>query len=989
MLVMVGCHDRIEGIRDIDAPDMAGESIAFASGLRSVKKSTRAYFDSEDAMESELDRFQPVVERYNDSLFLYTFDITMFRQKDGANMGHAKYQLMNTNNDYDKKGTLEVKFIKNEANIPLYWPDNSNQYGFKVDAGNKLLDAKQQDATHFLNNDLLLGYGFEPLWDTNNSKSTDDIDALNYRSSREWYAANKEALPTGSDADWRKIPLYLKHQRCWVTVVLKAGRGVPRNILTYDATNDNFTSKMFSYGVSGNLEIEPWRRAAMIAYGADKNGPAVTLEELKNNGETNTITLNAIVDPHNYLEATDAPITQFVLNDNKYEFMPQNDLHYAAWNEGRNASQAEKDAWTQQYREAFDAAAEAMQAYNLTAGKHLTITATLTTDRIVLITALLEDWEDITMSSICDDYGHQGDPVEIDSRDKLIDFLNNKNKPGNIGIVTAPEINLDLKDDGTEEQWTPRNLNCMLNLAGKKLICKERVFDNINSGASLLNGEIEMAGSGAVFAAICNYNMGSIEQIHVSVTEGARLNAYATKGGIAGVNYSTIYNCICDLPVKGTEGYIGGIAGESKRHATLNIQPVIDQCVVNAKVDGGSGITGAGGIVGYAENIVSRNTFNYGMTLTQQNNEKFKNIVQATNTAETDLEVYAYGNSWPTTVTNEIGKHSTLNSNNNSSASYQAVIDSQAELQELLVNTIHADGARYRIADDFSVDNTWALGVGDTGGYSSNLRQYNLDFELDGNDKTITTHGQRLFSHINGYFHDMTIYCAESIITTPFEDGTDMISPFAYSVNQRTDSDRATIQGVKVKMAPETYIQAANPAGLICRAYGDAQIIDCEVLVDLRVKFEDGYTNHESYRYAGGIAAVAVDAKFIGCKIHTGTKILQDDALSFNRQAQFRGGIVGGIVTESGYVPGTIIEDCISWWNYGTLNTGDSPAGAIIGSTQYIDITSSLQQGLLPGNGGNWWSDQLRPVGDNITNDDIIMLLGRRNNVVPTENVNF
>lgn len=984
MLIMVGCHDRIEGFLDIDAPDMTGEPVAFASGLRTVKKGTRAHFGDENEMNTEMSKFEPVSDIYNGSQFLYTFDITMFRQKDDANMGHAEYQLKSTNgNVYDDKGTLDLKF----GSTPLYWPDNSNQYGFKVDAGNKVLDSNQTDATHFLDNDLLLGYSFEPLWDDTHKQSYDDIDALNYRTSREWYAANKEAFQNGSDADWRKIPLYLKHQRCWVTIILKAGRGVPRNILTYDATNENFTSKMFSYGESGDVEIEPWRRAAMIAYDADKNGPAVTLDELKNKGETNTITLNAIVDPHNYLDNVDAVISEFVLNGSKYEFMPHNDEHFSTWNDGRNASQAEKDAWSLEKKTAFEEAERAMQAYNLTAGKHLTITATLTTDRIVLITALLEDWEDITMSSICDDFGQQGDPVMIDSRDKLIDFLNNKNKPGNIGLITAPEIDLN-HDDENEVEWQPRNLNCMLNLAGKKLVCKGQVFDNINSGASLLNGEIEIAGENAITAAICANNMGSIEQIHVSVTEDARHKAYATKGGMVGVNYGTIYNCECDLQVKGTEGYIGGIAGESKKHETLNIQPAIDQCVMNAKVDGGSGITGAGGIVGYAENIVSRNTFNYGMTLSQQTNEKFKNIVQATKTTDDEWTVTAYGNSWPTTVQNQIGKHSSQNINNNTTATalYQAVIDSQAELQNLLEN--YASGARYRIADDFSVDKEWILGVGDTGGYSSNEKKYNLDFELDGNDKIITTHGQRLFSHINGYFHDMTIYCAESIITKSFEDGTDMISPFAYSVNQQADVDRATIQGIKVRMAPKTYIQAANPAGLICRAYGGAQIIDCEVLVDLRVKFRDGYNNHDSYRYAGGIAAVAVDATFTGCKVHTGTQIKQDDALTFNRQTQYRGGIVGGIVTESGYIPGTIIEDCISWWNYGTLNTGDSPAGAIIGSTQYIDITSSLQQGLLPGNGGNWWSDVLRPAAD-ITGDDVIMLLGRRNNVVPTEDVNF
>lgn len=983
LLLLVGCKERFETIDTSNTPDMTGEPIGFASGLRTVKRVARAPYNNQTDWQTELGLFHPVVDTYSDSLYLYAFRISMYEQGQAEAIGSAVYQLAQNaaSSDYVEDGTLELKFIPDVANTPLYWPDNSNRYGFRVEAGNTTLNEAQQDATHFYNNDLLLGYGFEPLWDNGNSQSTDDLDALNYRTSREWYAANREANPSGSDADWRKVPLYLKHQRCWVTILLKAGRGVPRNILTYDATNENFTGKMFSYGESSNVEITPWRRETTVHYTQDKNGP----EE-----DFGTITLNAIVDPHNYLEGIDAPIAQFELNGSKYEFMPQNDSHFAAWNEGRNAGQAEMDAWTADYREAFDAAAEAMQAYNLTAGKHLTITATLTTDRIVLITALLEDWEDISMSSICDDFGQQGDPFEIDSREKLLEFLNSKNRPGNIGLVSAPEINLDIKADGTEEAWIPRNLNCMLNLAGAKLISKEPIFVNINSGASLLNGEIEMAGSGAVYAAICNNNMGSIEQIHVSVAENA--SPYAIKGGMVGINYGTIYNCICDMPVNGTESYIGGIAGESKTHESLNISPVIDQCVMNGKVAVAApdltNVTGVGGIVGYAENLVSRCTFNYGMTLTQQNNTKFKNIVQATNTENVDLIVTAYGNSWPTTVTNEIGKHSTQNSNNNTAARYQAVINSQEELYELLVNTTHSVGARYRIADDFSVDNRWTLGVGDTGGYSSNLRQYNLDFELDGNDKTITTHGQRLFSHINGYFHDMTIYCAESIIAESFDDGTDMISPFAYSVNQRADGDRATIENIRVKMAPDKFIQAANPAGLICRAYGGAQIIDCEVLVDLRVKFKDVYTNAESYRYAGGIAAVAVDATFAGCKVHTGTQILQDADLSINRQAQYRGGIVGGIVTESGYIPGTTIEDCVSWWDYGTLNSSDSPAGAIIGSTQYIDVTSSLQQGLLPGNGGNWWIDLLRPAAD-ITGDDVTTLLGRRNNVVPTEVVNY
>lgn len=976
ILVMVSCHDCKEDFLGIDAPDMAGEPIAFASGLRTVKKSTRAQFFDQDEMNAEMLKFYPVVEKYSENTYLYTFNISMFQKNaPNASLGSANYQLAYEGGTYANDGTLALKYVDNGSNQPLYWPDNSNQYGFSVKVGTDNLGTDQSDATNFYDNDLLKGFAFEPLWDNARSQSYDDIDALNFRSSREWYAANKQLYPTQSDTYWRKVPLYLKHQRCWVTIKLKAGKGVPRDLITYAATENGFTSKIFSYKGS-TVEITPWRTPDIVEYEADKNGPA--------DSEGQTISLHAIVDPQNYLETIEQPMLEFVLNTSKYEFYPSNDQNYAKWNTAKDKSE---NKMTDEEKNAV----AAMEAYNLEPGKHLTINATLTTDRIILITALLEDWEDITMSSICDDYGKDGDPVIISNKTQLLNFLNNKNKPGEIGLISANEIDLD---EGN--QWEPRALNCMLNLAGGTLKCHGKVFTDMNADATLINGNIHITGTGGFTAAIADYNKGNIEQIHVTVEEKNRKNVYATKGGMVGVNYGSIIDCSNDLQVKGSSGYIGGIAGESKKDADLTSLPIIDQCIVNGRVGATSNdITGAGGIVGYAEGRVSRCAFTYGMSLTQQNNDKYRNIVQATvptsNVEQAGLRVNAYGNSWPTLASNTIGTGD--NSNINIYAQYHAIIDSEEELRELLVNTDHGAylNPRYRLADDFEVSSSWDLGIGESGEYTSNKREYNLNFELDGNGKTITTHGKRLFSHINGYFHDMTIHCAESIITESYSDATDMISPFAYSVNRTTSNDgEATIRNIKVKMAPDTYVQAAQPAGLICWAFNGALIEDCEVKANLQVVFHQDFQDGDAQRFAGGIAACSIDATFRGCQVHRGTQIQQAISFPNSRHMQYRGGIVGGISTKIDqdhsrpYTPKTIIEECNSWWDYGTLNANDSPAGTLIGATNYVNVAGQTQSGLAVGQGGNWWIEGRRAASD-ISNDDAVKTLGKRNSVTPSE----
>lgn len=1005
MLVYAGCSDEVVNTTTGEAPDLTGNPIQFASGVHSIKHNTRALFTDKGAMDAEIGQYEYVKDQYEGIDYLYTFRISMYKEGTAAPLATASYQLAADGEEYATDGTLALKMVPEGTNPPLYWPDNSTKYAFGVRAGKEHLDTDQKDGERFYDNDLLAGYAFEPQWNGTLSQSVDDIDALNYRTSREWYNANKELNPSGNDLEWKKIPLYLKHQRCWITVKLKAGKGVGRNLITYDATESGFRSEMYSYGDSDPLSIIPWRRPATIEYQKDTNGEADPKGE--------TITLNAIVDPYNYLENPEQAIFRFWLNSSKYEFFSSNDSYYKLWYENKDKDLTEM---SETVREKYLEAEEAVKAYVLTAGKHLTITATLTTDRIVLITALLEDWEDRTMSSICDDYGLPGNPIQIPDVETLQDFLLNKNKAGNIGIISNTELTLP---DG----WVAQPLNCMLNLAGATIHSSSRFLDELGPNASLLNGTIDMKGDNEITSAVCRINKGTIEQINVTVAEDAKV--FANKGGIANINHGSIIDCVSDLPVKGKDGYVGGIAAVSRsfidsENGVELLTPVIDQCVVNGKVydNGSASVSGVGGIAGYAEYRLTRCTFNYGMTLTQiQNPEKYANIVQSTYTpgseatdSEKLLEVEATDNAWPTAVTNTIGRHTSENANTNAEALYHAVLDCQEELAAL-VSSESSSGGRYRLADDFDVDNTWAYGKEG----ASTAIWNNLNFELDGNDKTITTHGKPLFVHINGYFHDMTVYCAESLISSDIfseedlQKGTDMLAPFAYSVNKNTKEDLATIQNIKVKMAPaipadpekgiaaksESIIQAANPGGIICEAYNGAKIIDCEVRATLQVKFAEGYKGTEDLRFAGGIAAAATDATFSGCQVHTGTKILQDDSLEgvdgkpFNRQFQYRGGIVGGIYAEKGYTPGTVIQDCNSWFEFVIPGANDSPAGTIIGASKYAITQGTVIMGLIAGEGGNWWHSDVCPPASDLDASEVLKMLGRKNSVAPDEDPNF
>ena len=127
----------------------------------------------------------------------------------------------------------------------IYWPDNIYAYGFKATAGSATLATDQTDQTKFFAEDKLLGYGAI-------ASTADNIEALNYRTSKNWKADNE--TDGVSSPDSKKIRLYLKHLRSRITVILKAGEGVSRD----DLANTNYLeAKIYSYGTS-NLEISPW-----------------------------------------------------------------------------------------------------------------------------------------------------------------------------------------------------------------------------------------------------------------------------------------------------------------------------------------------------------------------------------------------------------------------------------------------------------------------------------------------------------------------------------------------------------------------------------------------------------------------------------------------------------------------------------------------------------------------------------------------------------
>ncbi len=967
----------------------------FASFLPEVSSTRSAKSDFQDGIK----------RNYNAVSQQYTFTIKMYKQGVAESVGSAQYKTkVNASaNGYMEDGTLTW----NNTGSQLFWEDNVNRYGFEATAGKETLETDQKTLPHFLDQDLLHGYAYEPLWegDPDSGREADRINALNYRTSREWYLANQQvyenfgAMPIGSE-EYKTIPLFLQHQRAMITVILKADEGVSRDQLKWATSEENIETHIISYSDSKKT-INPLPENTYINYTENDYGGAAT--------QVQTMAYNAIVEPYNYLDkAEEQPICTINLSGQPFSFYASNDKDYSKY----TAELSTHDGNVEEFTD-LDAIRVA-NAYNLTAGKHLTITVTLSREsRKIVITAYVEDWTEKVTTSICDDYGKNGDPYIIRTRQELLEFLNNenKNKSGSVAIISPNVLDLELNTTVDENnnvtssesaEWpTDKKLNCMLNLAGAVIYTEHELFSEMSSSANLVNGTIVVRKNKTLNAVVTEKNEGTIERVVVRPEalaeddqEGTKL-AYVTKGGLVNKNYGTIFECTSSMPVQGTDGYVGGIAAESLKDAQSSKSPVISDCTVTARVDG-TNVTAGGGIVGNATGRVSGNTFAYGITVMQDS--KFLNII-GSNASDATSSLSAVNNEWPTTVTNSIA-----GANANVNAVYSGIIDKQEELAHVLNknNGYNTTTNKILIAADFSVDGTWTHGKQDA--TLSADADGNVLFELDGNNKTITLKGEKsvtidgtaynsssmLFTNIQNNIHDLTLVVEESLIATPSSntdkdgkttlDGLDAIAPLGYSVYG------ATLSNIKVKTATGKYIQAAMPGGIVAWAYGGAIIEQCEFMGTIQTWLPETVSS-TSLRFAGGIAASAETATFSQCMFHTSTETFIESA--HNHHTIYAGGIVGGIYkrdNNSTTTPSVIIKDCAS--QFSETNTYK---GAIVGRSQYDTNSTGADQHA---NGmdsehceGNWWGASCRAVGQTYNGMTDIKALGTCNHSVsPTFN---
>ena len=574
----------------------------------------------------------------------------------------------------------------------VYWPDISiNKYGFMATAGTPTLEDDQRSDTNLLNQDLLLGYA--------GISGTDNLSDFTFRTGVDW----KTALG-GS----KIIPVYLDHQRSKITIILKAGEGVARADLASETAGDNIEATIYSY--PGSTAVDPYASSTTVDY-TDATG-------------VETTQYTAIVEPYDYRTETTSGdggqvVAEIKLSGQRFTFKPSNETAVDKSN------------------------------YNLTAGTHLIIEATLArgNDQKVLLTAQIVPWDVISIDATVGDDGMVGSTTNIANRSELLTFLSGENNiAGNIANITA---DINLEDGGV---WTSLPLNCTLKLNGHTLSTTHPVFTTIGALGKVEGGTISVSGDATVDAAIATTNHGTIKDVTVSRNSTGK----ASQGGLVVTNSGTISSCSSTLPVHGTSGVVGGIAKESV-YSTIGSMPVIENCTVDARVDGEDGTSG-GGIVGSAVGRVSGNTYAYGITL-NQNDTNFKNIILA----KADFhELRAYDNKWPTKADNSIGDHSSNNLNTTTATKYDATIDSSDELWTLLFYpSTNAEGKNYRVNCDFTV-----VDVTSGATWTSNISNKEALCHLDGNGKNITTDPSNLVLFANVSTATTNLYVNNVLVST-------------------------------------------------------------------------------------------------------------------------------------------------------------------------------------------------------------------------------
>lgn len=999
--ILVGVEGEIE----------VGEEVLFTTSVPRTVAVTRA-------LNTEL------LSSYKTIADDYEVKITML-EGDAVKVGNSAIYLPISTTEgsvvtYDIDGTLKIK----AGQTPLLWESNTTKYAFEATAGTDNIETDQSTPELWLKQDRLHGYAFSPF-EPENGEPADRIDAPNYHTSKEWYQLNKAWHDADgqmlASEDYKKIPLFLQHERAWITVILKAGKGVKREAVAAlyneqdNSYNPNALVNILSYPASGTpatpIEIDaPLKGMIKVSYEEDVNGGAADSMNLK---------FDAIVEPHNYLEnPADDKIAAINLSDMHFSFYASNDVRFAS----------------------ADQKAAMQEAYNLTAGKHLTIEATLSTDRIVFITAWIEDWTEVVTSTICDDYGQNGDPTVIKSRKELIEFLDSEdlNRAGNVAIIAATELDLDTIINDEPESWScNKTLNATLNLAGATLKSSGRLFPSISSTGNLLHGTVVMNNTTALPTAIAQTNDGTIDNITLIV--GNR-SASATRASFVEVNHGYILNCSSSLPViagdESAETYIGGIAAQSIAPDGTFI-PTIDHCTMYAAVKGGTYVKG-GGIVGLGEGRLTNNRFDYGITLLQSP-ENFKNIIH-TKDATGDLNTLTVnGNSWPTIANNDIA------GTNASGAKYDNVLDSQEELVALITPTYNVIDKKYRISNDFTVmAETWnyASATEDISSQSGHCSG-NLYCELDGNGKTITldTDGttkvsiptefnddgtgktfvaketvHMLFSNITGYVHDMTLELKNSLIADPVKNAddkynaTEAIAALAYSVrqpatlgNEGPSGNYGVIRNVKVKIDEGCYVQGATAAGLVCWVHHNGVVDNCQVKGSVLSwsPNNSGVGSTDAKRYVGGVVACAAKGTINNSTYYYySSRPTLDIVTGSGTMQTYYGGILGGTVVKdiSGEreEPKVSIVDCASWYQATFADTSEGQAskrqhGAILGYSYYTkdaaNVIGTATEGEPSECQGNWWQADMDGVAQNglLNGYTVATTIGRRNAVTPAQ----
>lgn len=984
LVALQACTDVADLFSDADDGIQAGDQVAFSARVPQVaSRMTKAEYDE------LVGRF----ERVQDD---YIFDVSMYEQGDAdtdVKIASATYNpTKNTVDDvttYDAYGTLT------EATDVMLWPSNVKKYAFHAVSTNSTdhIESDQTSGVKLFAQDLIEGYGYVPGWDAAANEGDGapirNLDGLNYLTTKEWYAANKA---WGSPMDmttaelvehWKKIPLFMRHKRSRITVRLKAGEGIEREQIAYDPDHyhynniaENIITEIYSYNDGGTQHvIRPLLGSYDCHYASPDPAPEETVP---------TACYDAIVNPHDYADGsnmTEQKILAVNLSGMKFSFYAANDREFSSEIDAENG--------------------DVKARYNLTEGKHLILDVTLSTDtRKILITAYVVDWEDWPFSSICDDFGQASDPMPINNKAELIEFLTNpeKNKPGNVGVIMP--LNFDLTADGG---WDPADyeLKATLKLAGASITTDQRLFDKISASGSIVNGSVVIAdrgGNAPIECAIARENYGMVERINVLRGETTRR---ATRAGLVTTNYGTIYACASQLPVYNSGGtaevLIGGIAAEMRYPMKeeeggvlvpdLSTLPTISQCNVNARIDGGTNVCG-GGIAGKAEGKISNNTYEYGITLLQNVN-RFKNILYAKGAQDLDI----YDNEWCTKVGNSVLNGTTLNNARPEADCYNQVIDSQEELSALISNgTYNNSTSRFRIADSFTVNgDTWTHGVQNLALSASG----NLLCELNCNNKTITltgtTNAKMLFSNIHSHLYDLTLVLAKPIEALPIADAaTDeeklpARAPLAYAAV----GNGALISGVKVKSATDAYVKSTASGGLLVWAYDGAIIEDCQSDVDVRIALPEGTGDQQTY-FVGGIVCSAAKATLQRCTYRLSALNNTEEAMAANGNVYY-GGIVGGTNTKGINAPSLNISDCTSWltWEV-TAERPHAAWGGIIGYSKYQNASSALVTSTDGNCQGNWWA---APAGASATglasgqNEE--KTIGKKNSVTPDYATNY